>query len=115
MMIMSDCIFCRIVRGELPVSWIAENDHAIAFRDINPQAPVHVLVVPRRHVASLAEADDALEVGAVALLAAEVARTEGIDRSGYRTVMNSGADGGQTVHHLHLHLLGGRAMSWPPG
>jgi histidine triad (HIT) family protein len=97
------------------VSTIAENEHAIAFRDISPQAPVHVLIVPRRHVASLAEADDALEVGAVALLAAQVARAEGIDGSGYRTVMNSGADGGQTVHHLHMHLLGGRAMKWPPG
>ena len=109
------CLFCRIVRGEIPVTTIAENEHAIAFRDISPQAPVHVLVVPRRHVASLAEADDALEVGAVALLAAQVARAEGIDGSGYRTVMNSGADGGQTVHHLHMHLLGGRAMKWPPG
>ena len=109
------CLFCRIVRGEVPVSTIAENEHAIAFRDINPQAPVHVLVVPRRHVASLAEADDAQEVGAVALLAAEVARAEGIEGSGYRTVMNTGADGGQTVHHLHMHLLGGRAMKWPPG
>ena len=109
------CLFCRIVRGELPVPTIAENEHAIAFRDINPQAPVHVLVVPRRHVASLAEAEDALELGAVALLAAEVARTEGIDQSGYRAVMNSGADGGQSVHHLHMHLLGGRAMKWPPG
>jgi len=109
------CLFCRIVRGEVPVATIAENEHAIAFRDINPQAPVHVLVVPRRHVASLAEADDALEVGAVALLAAQVARAEGIDGSGYRAVMNTGADGGQTVHHLHLHLLGGRAMKWPPG
>ena len=109
------CLFCRIVRGELPVTPLAENEHAIAFRDIHPQAPVHVLIVPRRHVASLAEAEDALEVGAVALLAAEVARAEGIEHSGYRTVMNSGADGGQTVHHLHMHLLGGRAMKWPPG
>ena len=113
---MSDsCLFCRIVRGELPVTLVAENTHAVAFRDINPQAPVHVLVVPRRHVASLAEATDASEVGAVALLAAEVARAEGIAESGYRTVMNTGSDGGQTVHHLHLHLLGGRALHWPPG
>lgn len=113
---MSDnCLFCRIVRGELPVPLVAENAQAIAFRDINPQAPVHILVVPRRHVASLAEAQDALEVGAVALLAAEVARAEGIEGSGYRTVMNTGEDGGQSVHHLHMHLLGGRAMAWPPG
>ena len=94
---------------------IAQNEHAIAFRDAHPQAPVHVLIVPRRHVTSLAEATDALELGAVALLAAEVARQEGIAASGYRTVMNTGDDGGQSVHHLHLHLLGGRAMTWPPG
>lgn len=110
-----NCLFCKIVQGEIPVVPIAQNEHAIAFRDINPQAPVHVLVVPRRHVASLAEATDGVELGAVALLAAEVARTEGIAESGYRTVMNTGDHGGQTVHHLHLHLLGGRAMAWPPG
>ncbi len=109
------CLFCRIVRGDLPVTPIAQNEHAIAFRDVQPQAPVHVLIVPRRHVTSLAEATDALELGAVALLAAEVARQEGIAASGYRTVMNTGDDGGQSVHHLHLHLLGGRAMTWPPG
>ncbi|MEI6739864.1 MAG: histidine triad nucleotide-binding protein [Gemmatimonadaceae bacterium] len=113
---MSDaCLFCRIVGGELPVTPIAQNAHAIAFRDIHPQAPVHVLVVPRRHIASLAEATDAEEIGAVALLAAEVARQEGIAESGYRTVMNTGGDGGQTVFHLHMHLLGGRPMGWPPG
>lgn len=109
------CLFCRIVRGDLPVTPIAQNEHAIAFRDVHPQAPVHVLIVPRRHVTSLAEATDALELGAVALLAAEVARQEGIAATGYRTVMNTGDDGGQSVHHLHLHLLGGRAMTWPPG
>lgn len=109
------CLFCRIVRGEIPVVPIASNDHAIAIRDISPQAPVHVLVIPKRHVASLAEASDGAELGAVALLAAQVARNEGIAASGYRTVMNTGGDGGQTVPHLHLHLLGGRQMSWPPG
>lgn len=109
------CIFCRIVSGEIPVAPIAQNEHAIAFRDINPQAPVHVLVVPRRHIGSLAEADNAPELGAVALLGAEVARQEGIEASGYRAVMNTGEHGGQTVPHLHLHILGGRAMHWPPG
>jgi histidine triad (HIT) family protein len=97
------------------VTPVAQNEYAIAFRDINPQAPVHVLVVPRRHVSSLAEATDASELGAIALLAAEVARAQGIAETGYRTVINTGDHGGQTVHHLHLHLLGGRAMHWPPG
>ncbi len=110
-----DCLFCRIASGAIPVPFVAENEHAVAFRDIHPQAPVHVLVIPRRHVSSLAEATDAAEVGALALLAAEVARQEGIAEGGYRTVMNTGADGGQTVLHLHLHLLGGRSMTWPPG
>lgn len=109
------CLFCRIVRGELPVTPIAQNEHAIAIRDISPQAPVHVLVLPRRHVGSLAEATDSAELGALALLAAEVARNEGIAESGYRTVINTGDHGGQTVHHLHLHVMGGRAMHWPPG
>ncbi len=113
---MSDaCLFCRIVRGELPVTLVAENAHAVAFRDIHPQAPVHVLVVPRRHIASQAEVTDAAELGAVGLLAAEVARREGIEAGGYRTVMNTGPDGGQTVAHLHMHVLGGRPMAWPPG
>ncbi len=109
------CLFCRIAHGELPVTLIAQNDHAVAFRDIHPQAPVHVLVVPRRHVGSLAEATDGAELGAVLLLAAEVARAEGVAESGYRTVMNTGDDGGQTVHHLHVHVLGGRRLGWPPG
>ncbi len=109
------CLFCRIVRGEVPVAFVAQNEHAVAFRDINPQAPLHVLVVPKRHLPSLAEASDSTELGAMALLAAQVARTEGFAETGYRTVMNTGADGGQTVLHLHLHLLGGRAMGWPPG
>ena len=109
------CLFCRIVLGELPVTVIAQNAHAIAFRDIHPQAPVHILVVPRRHVASLDEATDVEELGSVALLAASVARSEGVAEGGYRTVMNTGADGRQTVGHLHMHVLGGRRMAWPPG
>lgn len=110
-----ECIFCRIASGEIPAAIVAQNAYAVAFRDLHPQAPVHVLVVPRRHIASLAEATDAAEVGALSLLAADVARLEGIDTGGYRTVINVGADGGQTVFHLHLHLLGGRPLSWPPG
>jgi histidine triad (HIT) family protein len=109
------CIFCRILGGDIPSTLIAQNEHAVAFRDLNPQAPTHVLVVPRRHVASLAAATDGAELGALMLLAAEVARLEGIAESGFRTVLNTGQDGGQSVAHLHAHVLGGRAMSWPPG
>ncbi len=114
---MSDhaCLFCRIVSGEIPATVIARNEHALAFRDIAPRAPVHVLVIPTRHIASLNAADDAAELGHLALLAAEVARLEGVAESGYRVVANTGSDGGQTVHHLHLHVLGGRTMNWPPG
>ena len=109
------CIFCRIVHGTIPATLVASNAHGIAFRDVNPQAPSHVLIIPRRHVRSLAEATDGAELGALLLLAAEVARVEGLDASGYRVVANTGMDGGQTVHHLHFHLLGGRSMQWPPG
>ena len=110
-----DCLFCRIVRGDIPAALVAQNESAIAFRDLSPQAPTHVLVVPRRHVASLAEATDGAELGAVLLLAAEVARLEGIAGDGYRTVLNTGRNGGQSVSHLHAHVLGGRMMTWPPG
>jgi histidine triad (HIT) family protein len=111
------CIFCRIARREIPATIVAEDDTALAFRDLNPQAPVHVLVIPRRHVASLdaAGAEDAELLGRLSLLAARVARESGVADTGYRTVVNSGADAGQTVFHVHLHLLGGRALGWPPG
>lgn len=109
------CLFCRIARREIPATLVAETEDCVAFRDINPQAPVHVLVVPRTHVASLNEATDARLVGRLALVAAEIARKEGIADSGYRTVINTNADAGQTVFHIHLHLLGGRHLRWPPG
>jgi histidine triad (HIT) family protein len=109
------CLFCRIVRGEIPAKIVAENAHCVAFRDINPQAPTHVLIIPRAHVASLNEASDAAMIGQLALLAREIAATEGIADSGYRTVINTNGDAGQTVFHLHMHLLGGRVMKWPPG
>lgn len=112
---MTDCLFCKIVRGEIPAKLVAESALCVAFHDIAPQAPVHVLVIPRAHVASLNELRDAETVSAMAELATQVAREAGIAEKGYRTVMNTGADGGQTVHHLHMHLLGGRAMKWPPG
>ena len=110
-----DCLFCRIVRKEIPAKLVLENEHCVAFRDINPQAPVHVLVIPREHVASLNEATDPAMLGRLGLAAAEIAKSEGIAEGGYRTVVNTNRDAGQTVFHVHLHLLGGRAMSWPPG
>lgn len=109
------CLFCRIVRREIPATIVAETDDMVAFRDITPRAPVHVLVIPKQHVASLNEATDAAQLGKLSLLAAEIARAEGIAESGYRTVINTGPDAGQTVFHVHLHLLGGRDMGWPPG
>ena len=110
-----DCLFCRIVRKEIPAKLVAEDEHCIAFRDINPQAPVHVLVIPREHVASLDHTRDAQMLGRLSLMAADIARQEGITTRGYRTVMNTNADAGQTVFNVHLHLLGGRSMGWPPG
>lgn len=108
------CLFCKIVAEEVPAEVVASNGSAIAFRDLNPQAPTHVLVIPRRHGANAAET--ARQGGADALisLAAEVAESEGLGQ-GYRLVFNTGADAGQTVFHTHIHLLGGRTMGWPPG
>ena len=110
-----DCLFCRIVRKEIPAKLVAEDEHSLAFRDINPQAPVHVLVIPKEHVPSLDQASDPTLLGRLSLMAAEIARKEGINADGYRTVVNTNSAAGQTVFHIHLHLLGGRAMHWPPG
>ncbi|HEU4786074.1 MAG TPA: histidine triad nucleotide-binding protein [Gemmatimonadaceae bacterium] len=110
-----DCLFCRIVRGEIPATVVHKDDHVVAFRDINPQAPVHVVIVPREHVASLNDATDAEMLGRLSLAASDIARREGIADSGYRTVVNTNRAAGQTVFHVHLHLLGGRSMGWPPG
>jgi histidine triad (HIT) family protein len=110
-----DCLFCRIVRGEIPAKIVHETPDTVAFRDINPQAPYHVLIVPRAHIPSLNEATDPILLGRLSLIAAELAKGAGYAESGYRTVMNTGVDGGQTVSHLHLHLLAGRKFTWPPG
>jgi histidine triad (HIT) family protein len=114
---MSDCLFCRIVTGEVPAEIVGDNDHAVAFRDINPAAPTHILVIPRQHLANLAEvAAEAPEaVVGMVRLAAEVAGEAGVDAAGYRLVANTGAAAHQTVFHAHLHVLGGRSMGWPPG
>jgi histidine triad (HIT) family protein len=110
-----DCLFCRIVRREIPSPLVYEDSECVAFRDINPQAPTHVLVIPRRHVASLNDADDASLLGQLLLAAVEVAKQEGIAESGYRTVINTNKDAGQAVFHIHVHVIGGRRMHWPPG
>ena len=109
------CLFCRIVARDVPATLVAETEDCVAFRDINPQAPVHVLIIPRRHVPSLNDVTDAQLIGRLAVVAAEIAQKEGIADSGYRTVMNTNADAGQTVFHVHMHLLGGRRLGWPPG
>ena len=110
-------MFCKIISREIPASIVYEDDRVLAFNDINPQAPTHVLVIPKRHIASLGDLgpDDDPIVGELARRAARIAEERGISASGYRTVFNTNRDAGQTVFHIHLHLLGGRPMSWPPG
>lgn len=109
------CLFCKIVNREIPATIVAEDAHCLAFRDINPAAPTHVLVIPKVHVESLNQVTDAAMAGRVLSFARDVAVAEGIAESGYRVVLNTNANGGQTVFHLHAHLLGGRALGWPPG
>ena len=112
-----NCLFCRIVAGEVPADIVHQDERCVAFRDINPQAPVHVLVIPRDHTESLDEAtqrDEAL-LGHLLRVAARVANEQGLSESGYRTIINTGAGAGQSVFHLHVHVLGGRPLNWPPG
>ena len=114
---MTDCIFCKMVSGEIQPDKVMETDDILAFRDLNPQAPTHILVIPKKHISTtndITEADIAL-MGKLHLVAKDIAAQEGLAESGYRTVINCNADGGQAVFHIHLHLLGGRAMGWPPG
>lgn len=113
----TECLFCRIVADEIPSDRVHEDDEVIAFRDIAPRAPTHILVIPRRHIASALELtpDDGPLLGRMFGAAADIARTEGIADGGYRIITNIGRWGGQTVDHLHLHLMGGRAFDWPPG
>ena len=113
-----DCIFCRIAAGEIPATVLARNDHGLAFRDVNPQAPTHVLVIPIRHVTSASDVpgpERTAVLGELLRLAVEVAGQLDLANAGYRLVVNTGKHGGQTVDHLHVHLLGGRQMHWPPG
>ena len=113
----ADCLFCKIIRREIPASIVYEDERVLAFNDINPQAPTHVLVVPKQHIPSLNElaAGDDQIVGEVVRRAAAIARERGVSAGGFRTVFNTNKDAGQTVFHIHLHLLGGRSMHWPPG
>lgn len=112
---MTDCLFCKMASGVIKPNLVFENEEILAFRDIHPQAPLHVLVIPKRHIANLNDLDDAGLGGRLLQTAANIAKELGFDDSGYRTVINCNSDGGQTVHHLHLHVLAGRQMQWPPG
>ena len=112
----SDCIFCRIAAGEIPAQVVHEDEHTVAFRDIDPRAPTHVLIIPRRHIPGVHAAGegDAELLGRLFVAARAVAAREGLT-GGYRMVVNDGSDAGQTVHHVHMHVLGGRSLAWPPG
>jgi histidine triad (HIT) family protein len=114
---MTDCLFCKMVSGDIKPDVVHETDSVLAFRDINPQAPTHVLIIPKQHISSIndLQENDQITVGKLYSAAKHIAAEEGIDNAGYRVVMNCGEDGGQTVWHMHLHLLGGRRMTWPPG
>jgi histidine triad (HIT) family protein len=113
----SACLFCRIVEGAIPADIVFQDDQALAFRDINPQAPVHILIIPKRHVPSLHDSahEDRDLLARLLFLCKEIAQRQGLAESGYRVVTNIGRDAGQTVFHMHLHVLGGRHLSWPPG
>lgn len=113
----ADCLFCKIAAGEIPADLVFETESVVAFRDINPQAPTHVLIIPRKHIATINDLTDEVsgDIDQLFLAAASIARDEGIADDGYRVTMNCNAAAGQTVFHLHLHLLGGRQMTWPPG
>ena len=112
---MSDCLFCKMASGEIKPDIVYQDEKVLAFRDINPQAPVHILIIPKKHVKTLNDLDDSVLAGHLLKTAIELAQQEGLAEDGYRTVFNCNEDGGQEVFHLHLHLLGGRQMSWPPG
>ena len=114
---MSDCLFCKIVSGEISCDKLYENDKLVSFRDIDPKAPTHILVIPKKHIRSINELEisDQNLAGEILLAAKEIASIENIESSGYRTIFNTNSDGGQTVYHIHMHVMGGRQLHWPPG
>ena len=114
---MNECLFCKMVSGVIPCDKVHENENVLAFRDIDPKAPTHILIIPKKHITTLNEINksDLDLLGELLLTAKKIAKDEGINTSGYRTVFNCNSDGGQTVFHIHMHLLGGRPMAWPPG
>ncbi len=114
---MNDCLFCKILEGDIPTHLVYQDDQVIAFNDINPQAPIHLLVIPRKHISTLNEITDADTpiVGHMVKIAQQLAQANNLDEKGYRMVMNCNEHGGQTIFHIHLHLLGGRQLQWPPG
>lgn len=113
----TDCIFCRIADGDIPATIVRQDENTVAFRDLDPKAPLHVLVIPRKHIASVNDVadDDAALMGELFIAARDIAAAEGVSEPGYRLVMNTGPAANQTVHHVHLHVIGGRDMGWPPG
>jgi histidine triad (HIT) family protein len=112
---MADCLFCKMVTGEIKPDVVFEDDNVLAFRDVNPQAPVHILIIPKQHIPTLNHLDDISLAGQLLQTAVKLAEQEGLSEEGYRTMINCNKKGGQAVYHLHLHLLGGRQMRWPPG
>ena len=114
---MNDCLFCKMISGEIPCDIVYENESVFAFRDIDPKAPTHILLIPRKHIRSINELGESEQnlAGELLLTAKKIAKDEGIDESGFRTIFNTNSDGGQTVFHIHMHILGGRKMAWPPG
>ena len=112
-----ECIFCKIAKGQIPCKMVYEDDKVIAFKDISPEAPIHVIIIPRQHIVNLnlLKQDEVEIIGHIFMVAKKIVKTLGIDKSGYRIVNNCGEQGGQTVQHLHFHLLGGRMLKWPPG
>jgi histidine triad (HIT) family protein len=111
---MDNCLFCKIIKGEIKSNKVAENNFAFAFHDINKQAPTHILIIPKRHSENISSMTDSNEIGNLFIFAASIAKNEGLE-NGFRLVLNTGKDGGQTVFHTHIHLLGKRALAWPPG